>query len=128
MNLTRFWAQMYIDNQPSQLEWYRHRYTQMYKKSKLPNTPEDFDFFLIACTSVNGPLMAGYYIKIIVADPERIVRFKVEHTLRQLRYDEIDIQIKADKIMKIAKSLPITAGKDFDIFVNGVKSETYLKR
>lgn len=127
MNLTRFWAQMYIDNQPLQLEWYRHRYTQMYKKSKLPNSPGDFDLFLISCTSVNGPLMAGYYNKVIDAPPEKIVRFKVEHTLRQLRYNEKEIHKKTDQIMEIAKSLPVTAGENFDIFVNGIKSDSYLK-
>ncbi len=118
-NLNRFWAQMYTENQPEQLEWYRHRYYNMFRKSPLAKENFNFDFFLTACTSINGPLMMGYYNKTINADAKEIIRFKVEHTLRQLRYPEEKVQAMTDSVLETAYSLPLTAGENFEIFVNG---------
>lgn len=115
--LNRFWAQMYVENQPEQLEWYRHRYFNMFRKSHLPKMKFNFDFFLTACTSINGPLMMGYFNKSIDATAEEIIKFKVEHTLRQLMYPEEKVKDMTKSVLEIAYALPITAGKDFEIFV-----------
>ena len=122
-HLNKFWAEMYLDNVPSYIEFYRHRYRNMYKRRGFDPNDSEFDFFIVSCTSINGPLLMGYYDGSFKASPEDIAIYKTKHTLRNLRMNEADVEKRTVDIMDIASKINITAGENFSIYLNGTNVE-----
>ncbi|MBF7097513.1 TetR/AcrR family transcriptional regulator [Alkalibacter mobilis] len=115
-NLNRFWAEMYLNNMPLDIPFFRHRYRNMYIKRKLDANSLDFDFYLISSTSVDGVLLQKYYNKDFDATPDQLVRFKLSNMLWGLKFEQKEIDERIDKIMEIAKKITVHSGKNFEIF------------
>lgn len=125
-NLNKFWAEMYLDNLPSYIEFYRHRYRNMYRQRGLEQNDSEFDFFIVSCTSINGPLLMGYYDGLFNATAQDIAVYKIKHTLRNLRFNEEEVEKRTSEIMNIASKINITAGENFEIYLNGVNVKESL--
>lgn len=118
-HLNRFWAEMYLNNMPADIPFFRHRYKNMFNKRKLDDKSIEFDFFLISCTSIDGVLLQKYYQKNISATPDQIVRFKLSHILWGLKYEQKEIDEMIHIIIDIAKKITVRAGKNFEIYYKG---------
>lgn len=115
-NLNRFWSEMYLNNMPLNINFYRHRYRNMFIKRKLDPSSIDFYFFLISSTSMDGVLLQKYYNKELEATPEQIVRFKISNILWGLKYEPQEINSMLENIINIAKKITVHAGKNFELF------------
>lgn len=115
-NLNRFWGEMYLDNMPVEIQFYLHRYKNMFIKRKLDPKDIAYDFFLISVTSMDGVLLKKYYDKKLNATPEQIVEYKLSHILCGLHYERDEIKKLTNEIIEIAKKITVRAGKNFEIF------------
>lgn len=115
-NLNRFWAEMYLNNMPIDIQFYRHRYKNMFKKRKLDPNSIDFSFFLISSTSMDGIMLKKYFDHDLDATPEQIVRYKISHILWGLKYDQKEIENLSNTIVEIAKKITVSTGINFEIF------------
>lgn len=118
-NLNRFWGEMYMDNLPTQIDFVKHKYANIYRKHKHDIQNIDFDFYLISCSSINAPLLMGYYDGTLKATPKEITRYKIEHTLSNLNVSQNEIHEILKQVEEIGAQIPLSAGENFKLYLDG---------
>lgn len=118
-HIGKFWAEMYTDNLTADIKFHRHFHENLYKKIYPKYDPVYFEFFLINSSSINCALMLSYLDGRLKTTSEQVARFKTEHTLRNLNFQQDEIKEITDEVLKIAKCIPIKVGKNFEISLNG---------
>ncbi len=79
------------------------------------------EYFLISCASINCALMLSYFDGRLNVAPEELAAYKTKHTLRYLRFPEEKVEKITAQVMEIASMIDISAGKNFEVILNGEK-------
>lgn len=124
-NSNRFWGEMYMNNLPAHIDFVKHKYANIYRKYKSDIHDIDFNFYLISCSSINAPLLMGYYDKTLDTTPEEITRYKIEHTLSNLNVSQNKISDITKEVIEIGKKIPLSTGESFKLYLNGEEVDNF---